>query len=87
VLYAIYVPNTFTAKNTIDLTILNMVGYDYGPLIEHLTGRFPDVQVMTVYSVKVQDSIANKRRMTRVDAQDPSPQDRPTEENPSSTLP
>ena len=37
-LYAIYVLNTFTARNTIDLTILNMVGYDYGPLIEHLTG-------------------------------------------------
>jgi len=65
VLYAIYVLNTFTAKNTIDLTILNMVGYDYGPLIEHLTGRFPDIRVMTIYSVQLHDSIQNKRRMIK----------------------
>lgn len=65
VLYAIYVLNTFTAKNLIDLTILNMVGYDYGPLIEHLTGRFPDVRVMTMYSVQLLDSIPNKRRMIK----------------------
>ena len=65
VLYAIYVLNSFTAKNLIDLTILNMVGYDYGPLIEHLTGRFPDVRVMTMYSVQLLDSIPNKRRMIK----------------------
>ena len=65
VLYAIYILNTFTAKNTIDLTILNMVGYDYGPLIEHLTGRFPDIRVMTIYSVQLLDSIPNKRRMIK----------------------
>jgi len=65
VLYAIYVLNTFTAKNLIDLTILNMVGFDYGPLIEHLTGRFPDIRVMTMYSVQLLDSIPNKRRMIK----------------------
>jgi len=65
VLYAIYVLNTFTAQNLIDLTILNMVGYDYGPLIEHLTGRFPDIRVMTMYSVQLLDSIPNKRRMIK----------------------
>ena len=65
VLYAIYVLNTFTAKNLIDLTILNMVGYDYGPLVEHLTGRFPDIRVMTMYSVQLLDSISNKRRMIK----------------------
>jgi hypothetical protein len=65
VIYAIYVLNTFTAKNLIDLTILNMVGYDYGPLVQHLTGRFPDIRVMTVYSVQLLDSIANKRRMIK----------------------
>ena len=33
--YAIYALSTFTAKNLIDLSVLNMVGFDYGPLIEH----------------------------------------------------
>ena len=42
-LYAIYVLNSFHAKNLIDLTIFNMVRCDYGPLVEHLTGQFPDV--------------------------------------------
>ena len=65
VLYAIYVLNLFTAKNLIDLTILNMIGHDYGPLIEHLTGRFPDVKVMTMYSLHLHDSIPNKRRMIK----------------------
>ena len=63
--YAIYVLNTFTAKNLIDLTVLNMVGFDYGPLIEHLTSRFPDVRVMTMYSFQLLDSIPNKRRMIK----------------------
>ena len=65
VAYAIFILDTFTAKNLIDLTVLNMVGYDYAPLIEHLTGRFPDVRVMTMYSVQLEDSIPNKRRMIK----------------------
>ena len=64
-LYAIYVLNTFTAKNLIDLTVLNMIGYDYAPLIEHLTGRFPEIRVMTMYSIRFADSIPNKRRMIK----------------------
>ena len=64
-LYAIYVLNIFTAKNLIDLTILNMVGSDYGPLIERLTGWFPDIRVMTVYSVQLLDSALNKRRVIK----------------------
>jgi len=65
VMYAIYVLNTFTAKSVIDLTILNMVGSDYGPLVEHLVDRFPEVRVMTVYSLHLADSIPNKRRMIK----------------------
>ena len=65
VLYAIYVLNNFTAKNVIDLTILNMVGSDYGPLIEHLIDRFPEVRVMTMYSLHLFDSIPNKLRMIK----------------------
>ena len=65
VLYAIYVLNTFTAKNLIDLTVLNMVGFDYGPLIEHLVGRFPEVRVLTMYSLHLLDSIPNKRHMIK----------------------
>jgi hypothetical protein len=65
VLYAIYVLNTFTAKGIIDLTILNMVGSDYGPLVEHLTDRFPEVRVITIYSLHLIDSIPNKRRMIK----------------------
>jgi hypothetical protein len=42
-----------------------MVGYDYGPLVEHITDRFPDVRVMTMYSFQLLDSIPNKRRMIK----------------------
>jgi hypothetical protein len=65
VLYAIYVLNIFTAKNVIDLTVLNMIGSDYGPLIEHLIDRFPEVRVMTMYSFQLLDSIPNKIRMIK----------------------
>ena len=65
VTYAIYILNIFTAKNIIDLTILNMVASDYGPLIEHLVGRFPEVRVMTTYSLNLSESIPNKRRMIK----------------------
>ena len=64
-IYANYVLDTFTAKNLIDLTVLNMVGQDYGPLIEHLTGRFPDIRVMALYSVQLLDSVPNKRQMIK----------------------
>jgi len=60
--YAIYILNTFTANNVIDLTVLNMVGDDYGPLVEHLTGRFPDIRLVTIHSVQLLDSALNKRR-------------------------
>ena len=63
--YTNYVLDTFTAKNLIDLTVLNMVGQDYGPLIEHLTGRFPDIRVMAMHSVQLLDSVPNKRRMIK----------------------
>lgn len=65
VLYALYCLEMFTAPNVIDLTILNMTGTDYGDLIEALTSRFLEVQVLTVYTVEVEDSVNNKRRLIR----------------------
>ena len=58
--YAICLLDTITARNLIDLTVDHMVGFDYGPLIEHLTGRFPDIRVMTIRLLR---SVPNKRQI------------------------
>lgn len=61
--YSLYCLEMFTAPNVIDLTILNMTGGDYGNLIESLTSRFPEVRVLTMYTVELDDTVMNKRRL------------------------
>lgn len=61
--YVLYCLETFRAPNVIDLTILNMTGTDYGRLLEALTSRFPEVQVLTLYTIELDDSVLNKRRL------------------------
>lgn len=63
--YALYCLEIFTAPNVIDLTILNLTGADYGPLIEALISRFVEVKILTVYTVELEDSVSNKRRLIR----------------------
>jgi F-box-like len=61
--YALYCLEIFRAPNVIDLTILNLLGTDYGVLLETLTSRFPEVRVLTVYSIELDDTVLNKRRL------------------------
>jgi hypothetical protein len=61
--YALFCLEIFRAPNVIDLTILNLIGTDYGSLLETLTSRFPEVQVLTAYTIELEDSVLNKRRL------------------------
>jgi hypothetical protein len=51
--YALYVLSLISVPNTRDLTMMNMTGEDYSPLITAITGMFKDVRLLTLYTVDV----------------------------------
>lgn len=51
--YACYVVSHFTAPNIGDLTIINFVGDDYSQIFMQLIGAFPEVMILTIYSLEV----------------------------------
>jgi len=54
--YALYVLTQISVPNTRDLTMMNMTGEDYSPLITAITGMFKDVRLLTLYTVDVADA-------------------------------
>lgn len=54
--YALYVLSQISVPNTRDLTLMNMTGEDYSPLITAITGIFKDVRLLTLYTVNVADA-------------------------------
>ncbi|KAF7311043.1 F-box domain-containing protein [Mycena chlorophos] len=50
--YAIFIFSLFTARNVNDLTLMNFCGDDYTVLFDMLTGMFPNVQLLTAYSLQ-----------------------------------
>ncbi|KDQ63262.1 hypothetical protein JAAARDRAFT_29281 [Jaapia argillacea MUCL 33604] len=51
--YALFVASQFIAPHCQDLTMLNMSGEDYGPLLSLITGRYSEVKVLTLYSFDI----------------------------------
>lgn len=50
--YGVYVLSHISAPNVRDLTFMNFVGEDYSPLFGLITSGFPEVRLLTVYSVE-----------------------------------
>jgi hypothetical protein len=61
--YALYCLETFRAPNLISLAVISMTRSDCGPLLEALTGRFPEVQVLTIHNVRLEQLVSNKIRL------------------------
>jgi hypothetical protein len=63
--YALYVLSQVSVPNTRDLTVMNMSGEDYSPLITAMTGKFKDVRLLTLYTVDVADASWSRNIMIK----------------------
>lgn len=64
-LYAISLLKIFEAPNTKDLTLMNMSMEDFGAFIRTLEGKFPLIQILTLYALEVTPSPSNKGVVAR----------------------
>ena len=53
--YTKFVLSQIVAPRVISLSLMNMNGEDFGPLIEYLVGRFPLVEILSIYTTAVHD--------------------------------
>lgn len=63
--YSCYVLCQFKAPNLRDLTLMNLSGEDYAPMILGITGRFRQLRLLTLYSVNISPTEVGKRAMVR----------------------
>lgn len=63
--YAIFCARIIHAPNVRELTILNLVGEDHTPLLKALTGKFPELLILTLYCVDVKKTAPNIRIATQ----------------------
>ncbi|KAI0045208.1 hypothetical protein FA95DRAFT_1521734 [Auriscalpium vulgare] len=63
--YAIWFNAGIRAPNVRDLTLINLIMGDYGPVLKFLTGRFPNVVVLTLFNIEVLQTAENLRSMTQ----------------------
>ena len=59
--YALYVLSQISVPNTRDLTLMNMTGEDYSPLLTAMTGTFRNVRLLTLYTVNISEKSAGRR--------------------------
>ncbi|KAI0308142.1 hypothetical protein B0F90DRAFT_1813458 [Multifurca ochricompacta] len=63
--YAIFCAGTIHAPNVREMTLLNLVGEDHAPLLKALTGKFPELLILTLYCLNVQKIPQNGRIMAQ----------------------
>lgn len=63
--YARYILSHISARNVRDLTVLNLAGEDYSPLFAMITSRFPEVRILTVYSVEIVETVTSGRTIVK----------------------
>lgn len=63
--YANYILAHIAAPHVRDLTLLNCEGEDYTSLFATMTSRFPEVRMLTVYSVEIVESAISGRTVIR----------------------
>ncbi|KAG5635103.1 hypothetical protein H0H81_012445 [Sphagnurus paluster] len=57
--YARYVLCHISAPDVRELTLINMTGEDYSPLFHMMTGRFPKVQLLSLYTMEMANTPAS----------------------------
>jgi hypothetical protein len=65
VTYAVFCARIIHAPNVRELTLLNLIGSDHTPLLKALTGKFPELLILTLYCVEVKRTANNGRILTR----------------------
>ena len=63
--YAHYILSHISARNVRDLTLLNLGGEDYSPFFAIITTRFPEVRILTVYSVEIVETVTSGRTIVK----------------------
>jgi hypothetical protein len=63
--FASYVLAQISAPNVRDLTLMNMNGEDYSPLIESMTSKFVEVRLLTLYTFEVNDSPQSRQSVLK----------------------
>ena len=61
--YAAFCAGTIHAPNVCEVTLLNLVGEDHTPLIKALTGKFPELLMVTLHALCVPKSPQNAKVM------------------------
>ncbi|EGO31029.1 hypothetical protein SERLADRAFT_412511 [Serpula lacrymans var. lacrymans S7.9] len=63
--YLRYLLAQFTAPNVLDLTLMNMNGEDYSPLLAIITPMFREVRLLTLYAIEVGTIPQSKRLLVK----------------------
>ncbi|KAI0275001.1 hypothetical protein BC834DRAFT_946818 [Gloeopeniophorella convolvens] len=63
--YAVFCAGLFHAPNVRDMTLLNVIGPDHGPILKALTGKFPELIMLSLYSVELSRHSHNLRILTQ----------------------
>jgi hypothetical protein len=63
--YGMYVLSQISALHVRDFVMINMTGEDYSPLFALITSHFPEVRLLTIYSVEIVNSPRGKRTMVK----------------------
>jgi hypothetical protein len=65
VTYAIYYAGIIHAPNVREITLLNLVGEDHTQLLKVLTGKFPELLILTLFGVKIRKAAESARTIVQ----------------------
>lgn len=65
VTYAVFCAGIIHAPAVRELTLLNLGGHDHAPLLQALTGRFPELLILTLFCLNVTTNPLNARIMAQ----------------------
>ncbi|KAF8506770.1 hypothetical protein F5888DRAFT_33023 [Russula emetica] len=65
VTYAIYYAGIIHAPNVREITLLNLGGEDHSQLFQVLTGKFPELLILSLFDVKIRKAAENARIMVQ----------------------
>ncbi|KAG1754883.1 uncharacterized protein EDB91DRAFT_1242111 [Suillus paluster] len=63
--YSCYIFSQFNAPNVRDLTLMNLTGEDYTPVIVGITNRYRELRLLTLYSVNISPTQGGTKAMVK----------------------
>ncbi|KAI0375200.1 hypothetical protein BV20DRAFT_254968 [Pilatotrama ljubarskyi] len=64
-LYALQILAHMNAPRVMSLALMTLTGQDYGPLMEMMTGRFPEVRLLQIQGMELNKTDVNVRRAVK----------------------